>query len=72
VLELAVVPASGGSDRAEILELLPAHRGVTMFAAPTVAKRLAERPGAARSDHRGLKTIVRGGGPAARRADRMV
>jgi long-chain acyl-CoA synthetase len=34
-----------------------------MFAAPTMVKRLAEHPGAARSDHPGLKTIVYGGGP---------
>jgi long-chain acyl-CoA synthetase len=58
-----VIPASGGFDEAEIFALFRAHRGVTMFAAPTMVKRLAEHPGAARSDHPGLKTIVYGGGP---------
>jgi long-chain acyl-CoA synthetase len=58
-----VIPASGGFDETEIFALLQRHRGVTMFAAPTMVKRLAEHPGAARSDHLGLKTIVYGGGP---------
>jgi long-chain acyl-CoA synthetase len=58
-----VVPESGGFDPAEIFELVRAHGGVTMFAAPTMVKRLAEHPGAAGSDHPGLKTIVYGGGP---------
>ena len=58
-----VIPASGGFDEDEIFTLLRSHRGVAMFAAPTMVKRLAEHPGAARSDHPGLKTIVYGGGP---------
>jgi long-chain acyl-CoA synthetase len=58
-----VIPASGGFDEAEIFELFRVHGGVTMFAAPTMVKRLAEHPGAARSEHPGLKTIVYGGGP---------
>jgi long-chain acyl-CoA synthetase len=58
---LNVTPESGGFEPAEVFELLRAHRGVTMFAAPTMVKRLV--------DHRdsgavpGLKTIVYGGGP---------
>jgi long-chain acyl-CoA synthetase len=58
-----VIPESGGFDPDEIFALLRAHRGVTLFAAPTMVKRLAEHPGATRSDHPGLKTIVYGGGP---------
>ena len=58
---LNVVPESGGFDPAEIFALLEAHRGVTMFAAPTMVKRLVEHPGAAGVS--GLKTIVYGGGP---------
>jgi long-chain acyl-CoA synthetase len=58
-----VVPASGGFDPAEIFELLAVHRGVTLFGAPTMVKRLAGDPGARRSGHPGLKTIVYGGGP---------
>jgi long-chain acyl-CoA synthetase len=58
---LNAVPESGGFEPAEIFELLRAHRGVTMFAAPTMVKRLVEH----RDDGPlpGLKTIVYGGGP---------
>jgi len=58
-----IVPASGGFDPAEIFELLAVHRGVTLFGAPTMVKRLAGHPAAGRSEHPGLKTIVYGGGP---------
>ena len=58
---LNVVPESGGFDPPEIYALVQAHRGVTMFAAPTMVKRLVEFPGDA--DTRNLKTIVYGGGP---------
>ena len=58
---LNVVPESGGFDAPEIYALLKAHRGVTMFAAPTMVKRLVDYPGDA--DTTNLKTIVYGGGP---------
>ena len=58
---LNVIPESGGFDAPEIYALLQAHRGVTMFAAPTMVKRLVDFPGEA--DTRNLKTIVYGGGP---------
>ena len=60
-----IVPPSGGFDPAEILGLLqaPGARRITLFAAPTMVKRLAEHPDAGRPDHPGLKTIVYGGGP---------
>jgi len=58
---LNVVPESGGFDPAEIYALVQAHRGVTMFAAPTMVKRLVDFSGDA--DTRKLKTIVYGGGP---------
>ncbi|MCK9381692.1 MAG: AMP-binding protein [Sulfuritalea sp.] len=58
---LNVVPDSGGFDPTEIYALLRAHRGVTMFAAPTMVKRLVDHPGDV--DTAGLKTIVYGGGP---------
>jgi long-chain acyl-CoA synthetase len=58
---LNVVPESGGFDAPEIYALLQARRGVTMFAAPTMVKRLVDFPGDA--DTRNLKTIVYGGGP---------
>jgi len=56
-----VVPESGGFDAPEIYALLQAHRGVTLFAAPTMVKRLVDFPGDA--DTANLKTIVYGGGP---------
>jgi long-chain acyl-CoA synthetase len=55
-----VVPESGGFEAAEVLDLLERHRDVSMFAAPTMVKRLvdaAERPPG------GLRTLVYGGGP---------
>jgi len=58
---LNVVPESGGFDAPEIYALMQAHRGVTMFAAPTMVKRLVDFPGDA--DTTNLKTIVYGGGP---------
>ena len=58
---LNVVPESGGFDAPEIYALMQAHRGVAMFAAPTMVKRLVDHPGDAVT--RNLKTIVYGGGP---------
>jgi len=58
-----VVPESGAFDPPEIFALLRRWRGVTMFAAPTMVKRLAEHPEAAGAEHANLKTIVYGGGP---------
>jgi len=58
-----VIPASGGFDPAEMFELMLAHRGVSVFAAPTMVRRLVESPAARNADTRNLKTIVYGGGP---------
>ncbi len=58
---LNVVPESGGFDAPEIYALLQVHRGVTMFAAPTMVKRLVDHP--VDADTANLKTIVYGGGP---------
>jgi long-chain acyl-CoA synthetase len=58
-----VVPASGGFDPAEILALAPHLRQVSMFAAPTMVKRLVEAAEAQGASGEGLKTIVYGGGP---------
>ena len=58
-----VLPRSGGFDPAEILELARGLQNVSMFAAPTMVKRLVAE--AARSGARGhgIKTVVYGGGP---------
>jgi len=58
-----VVPASGKFDALEVFELLAIHRGVSMFAAPTIVKRLVEHPSSRTADLARLKTIVYGGGP---------
>ncbi|MGF1609306.1 MAG: long-chain fatty acid--CoA ligase [Kiloniellales bacterium] len=58
-----VIPESGQFDPAELFALLPAHRGVTCFFAPTMVKRLVSHPAAATADRSNLKTVVYGGGP---------
>ena len=58
-----VIPESGGFDAAEILELLEAHASVSLFAAPTMVKRLAEAALVAAAAATGLQTLVYGGGP---------
>ena len=58
-----VFPASGGFEPAEIISLLPNHPGLTMFAAPTMVKRLTEYVAQHGGDAKNLKTVVYGGGP---------
>ncbi len=55
-----VVPESGGFDPAEIQTLWRRWNKVTMFAAPTMVKRLVEHPGIEPCN---LRVIVYGGGP---------
>jgi long-chain acyl-CoA synthetase len=58
-----VIPESGGFDPDEILALARELRDVSMFAAPTMVKRLVESAVARGLDGDGIKTIVYGGGP---------
>ena len=58
-----VIPESGGFDPDEILALARELRNVSMFAAPTMVKRLVESALARGLDGDGIKTIVYGGGP---------
>jgi long-chain acyl-CoA synthetase len=58
-----VVPASGGFDPAEVLRLAARLRHVSLFAAPTMVKRLVEGAQAQGSGGDGIKTIVYGGAP---------
>lgn len=58
-----VVPESRGFEPAEILGLARELRDVSMFAAPTMVRRLVEHAVATGSDGDGIKTIVYGGGP---------
>jgi len=58
-----VIPASGGFDPAETLELIARWPGCSFFFAPTMVHRLIHAPQIATADTRHLKTIVYGGGP---------
>ena len=58
-----VVPASGGFDAAEILKLAADLRHVSMFAAPTMVRRLVDVAKTQGANGDGIKTIVYGGGP---------
>ncbi|WP_428669758.1 AMP-binding protein [Roseibium sp.] len=58
-----VVPESGGFDAAEILKIAPVIGSVSMFAAPTMVRRLVDAAKVAGSTGRGLQTIVYAGGP---------
>jgi acyl-CoA synthetase (AMP-forming)/AMP-acid ligase II len=58
-----VIPASGGFEAGEFLDLLPLYSGVTCFFAPTMLTRLVNHPAAPAADTRNLKTIIYGGGP---------
>ncbi|PFG63005.1 long-chain acyl-CoA synthetase [Thioclava sp. ES.031] len=58
-----VVPHSGGFEADEILDLAPKLQHVSMFAAPTMIRRLVDRARATGQTGEGIKTIVYGGGP---------
>ncbi len=58
-----VVPPSQGFDPAEIFALARALKNVSMFAAPTMVRRLVEEARAYGETGEGIKTIVYGGGP---------
>ena len=58
-----VVPESGGFDAAEVLALGKQLRNVSMFAAPTMVKRLVDAARRSGETGDGLKTIVYGGAP---------
>ena len=58
-----VVPASGGFDPAEIVELAAHWRQASFFAAPTMVRRLVDHVAPAAGKPEGLATITYGGGP---------
>jgi acyl-CoA synthetase (AMP-forming)/AMP-acid ligase II len=58
-----VVPESGGFDADEVLALSRSLRDISMFAAPTMVRRIVDRAKAQASDGDGIRTIVYGGGP---------
>jgi len=58
---LNVVPESGGFEPDEIFRLITARPGTSMFAAPTMIKRMVAHP--ADFDPAGLRTLIWGGAP---------
>jgi len=58
-----VVPASGGFDAQEILVLAQCFGRISLFAAPTMVRRLVEYVADNGADCSGIRTIVYGGGP---------
>ena len=58
-----VVPKSGGFDEHELLDLAKAIKHCSMFAAPTMVKRLVETAQSRGERGEGFKTLVYGGGP---------
>jgi long-chain acyl-CoA synthetase len=58
-----LIPESGGFDCGEIFALSHKFKNLTMFAAPTMVRRLVEHGANHDSDPTGIKTIVYGGGP---------
>ena len=58
-----VVPASGGFEPAELFELARTVGRLSMFAAPTIVKRLVDYAEETGADCSGFKTIVYGGAP---------
>jgi long-chain acyl-CoA synthetase len=58
-----VVPPSQGFDPAEIFALSRTLKNVSVFAAPTMVRRLVEAAQALGEPGEGIKTIVYGGGP---------
>lgn len=58
-----IVPESGGFDPAEVLDLAPERGPLSMFAAPTMVRRLVDHAKASGQTGGGIKTIVYAGGP---------
>jgi long-chain acyl-CoA synthetase len=58
-----VIPESGGFAVEELINLAATHQRCSMFAAPTMVKRLVEHIVATGADASSFKTIIYGGGP---------
>lgn len=58
-----VIPESGGFNEQELVDLISCHKGVSMFAAPTMVKRFVKYIEKTTTALNNLKTIVYGGGP---------
>jgi long-chain acyl-CoA synthetase len=60
-LGVNVVPESSGFESDEVMRLIDAWPGTSMFAAPTMVKRLVECPAQCNPDH--IRAIIWGGAP---------
>jgi long-chain acyl-CoA synthetase len=60
-LGVNVVPESSGFEADEVMQLIDAWPGTSMFAAPTMVKRLVDCPASCNPDR--IRTIVWGGAP---------
>jgi long-chain acyl-CoA synthetase len=60
-LGVNVVPESSGFESDEVMSLIDVWPGTSMFAAPTMVKRLVECPAQCKPDH--IRTIIWGGAP---------
>jgi long-chain acyl-CoA synthetase len=60
-LGVNVVPESSGFEADEVMSLIDAWPGTSMFAAPTMVKRLVECPAQCNPDH--IRAIIWGGAP---------
>lgn len=58
-----VVCQNGSFEPEEILQLIGRYPNVSMFAAPTMIKRMVEMPAASDENTENLKVIIYGGGP---------
>lgn len=58
-----IVPESRGFKAAEIFELARTHKNVSLFAAPTMVKRMVEEARQQEYCGEGIKTIIYGGAP---------
>jgi acyl-CoA synthetase (AMP-forming)/AMP-acid ligase II len=58
-----VIPESGAFDPSEVLDLLEHHTAVSLFAAPTMVKRLTDSAANLGRSAPGLQTLIYGGGP---------
>jgi long-chain acyl-CoA synthetase len=62
-LSWQLVPSSGEFDETELFDLIGAYPRSSLFAAPTMVKRMTRWAKANRPDHGNLRTVVYGGGP---------
>lgn len=58
-----IIPESGGFDEPEVFDLLDRYSGVSLFAAPTIVRRMTRYAMENKRTAGGLRTIIAGGAP---------